>query len=93
MKRSGVSVTDATSMPIDNTSFYITNAGGVYKIHLPEVDAGKYKVAFILNPTGADEVLKVAKNHERMPQKATDFYPEMISGFTMLSLEEGEKLL
>ncbi len=58
-----------------------------------EVDNGKYKVAFILNPTLADEVLKVSKNHERMPQKATDFYPKMISGFTMLSLEEGEKIL
>lgn len=60
---------------------------------IEEVDAGKYKVAFILNPTSADQVLKVAKNHERMPQKATDFYPKMISGFTMLSLEDGEKLL
>jgi uncharacterized protein (DUF1015 family) len=58
-----------------------------------EVDKGKYKVAFILNPTLADEVLKVSKNHERMPQKATDFYPKMISGFTMLSLKEGEKIL
>ncbi|MHA1199761.1 MAG: DUF1015 domain-containing protein [Candidatus Heimdallarchaeaceae archaeon] len=58
-----------------------------------EVDKGTYQVAFILNPTSADQVLKVAKNGERMPQKATDFYPKMISGFTMLSLEEGEKLL
>jgi len=57
------------------------------------VDVEKYKVAFILNPTSADEVLRVAKNHERMPQKATDFYPKMISGFTILSLEDGEKLL
>ena len=60
---------------------------------IDEVDNGKYKVAFILNPTSAEEVLKVAKNGERMPQKATDFYPKMISGFTMLSLEEGEKIL
>lgn len=58
-----------------------------------EVDKGTYKVAFILNPTTADEVLKVSKNHERMPQKATDFYPKMVSGFTMISLEEGEKIL
>ena len=58
-----------------------------------EVDKGTYQVAFILNPTSAEQVLKVAKNGERMPQKATDFYPKMISGFTMLSLEEGEKIL
>jgi uncharacterized protein (DUF1015 family) len=58
-----------------------------------EVDAGKYQVAFILNPTSAEQVLKVAKNNERMPQKATDFYPKMISGLTMLSLEDGEKII
>jgi uncharacterized protein (DUF1015 family) len=60
---------------------------------IEKVDQGKYKVAFFLNPTKASQVLKVAKNHERMPQKSTDFYPKMISGLTMLSLEEGEKLL
>jgi uncharacterized protein (DUF1015 family) len=58
-----------------------------------DVDSGKYQVAFLLNPTSAEQVLKVAKNHERMPQKATDFYPKMISGLTMLSLEDGEKIL
>ncbi len=60
---------------------------------IEKVDQGKYKVAFFLNPTKASQVLKVAKNQERMPQKSTDFYPKMISGLTMLSLEEGEKLL
>ncbi|MCG3219864.1 MAG: DUF1015 family protein, partial [Candidatus Heimdallarchaeota archaeon] len=64
-----------------------------WKEALEDVDSGKYQVAFILNPTSADQVLKVAKNHERMPQKATDFYPKMISGLTMLSLEDGEKIL
>ncbi len=60
---------------------------------IEKVDDGKYKVAFLLNPTRAEQVLKVAKNHERMPQKSTDFYPKMISGFTMLSLEDNEKIL
>ncbi|MHA1203756.1 MAG: DUF1015 domain-containing protein [Candidatus Heimdallarchaeaceae archaeon] len=59
---------------------------------IQKVDEGKYKVAFILNPTRAKQVLAVAKNHERMPQKSTDFYPKMISGLTMMSLEDGEKL-
>ena len=59
---------------------------------IEKVDDGKYKVAFLLNPTRAEQVLKVAKNHERMPQKSTDFYPKMISGFTMLSLEDYEKI-
>ncbi|NPD89823.1 MAG: DUF1015 domain-containing protein [Asgard group archaeon] len=64
-----------------------------WKEALEDVDSGKYQVAFILNPTSAEQVLKVAKNHERMPQKATDFYPKMISGLTMLSLEDGEKII
>jgi uncharacterized protein (DUF1015 family) len=64
-----------------------------WKEALEDVDSGKYQVAFILNPTSAEQVLKIAKNHERMPQKATDFYPKMISGLTMLSLEDGEKIL
>ncbi|MHA1685810.1 MAG: DUF1015 domain-containing protein [Candidatus Heimdallarchaeaceae archaeon] len=59
---------------------------------IERVDKGEVKVAFLLNPTKAEQVLKVAKNHERMPQKTTDFYPKMISGLTMMSLEEGEKL-
>jgi len=63
-----------------------------WKESVEKVDDGKYQVAFFLNPTAAEQVLKVAKNHERMPQKATDFYPKMISGLTMLSLEDGEKL-
>ena len=64
-----------------------------WKEAVESVDNGKYQLAVILNPTSAEEVLKVAKHGERMPQKATDFYPKMISGFTMLSLEEGEKIL
>ncbi len=58
-----------------------------------KVDEGKYMVSFILNPTKAEEVLNVAKNQERMPQKSTDFYPKMISGLTMMSLEDEEKLI
>lgn len=59
---------------------------------IERVDKGEAKVAFLLNPTKPEQVLKVAKHHERMPQKSTDFYPKMISGLTMLSLEEGEKI-
>ena len=50
------------------------------------VDSGDAKVAFLMNPTGADQVLAVAKNGERMPEKSTDFYPKMVSGTTMMDL-------
>jgi len=59
---------------------------------IEKADQGKYQSVFMLNPTKAEEVLRVSKNHERMPQKSTDFYPKMVSGLTMFSVQEGEKL-
>ncbi|MEM2900864.1 MAG: DUF1015 family protein, partial [Thermoplasmata archaeon] len=59
---------------------------------IKKVDSGKAKVAFLLNATKPEQVLKVAKNHERMPEKSTDFYPKMLSGFTMMDISEGEKI-
>ena len=59
---------------------------------LENVDSGKAKVAFLLNATRPEQVLAVARNGERMPQKSTDFYPKMISGLTMMDIGPGEKL-
>ncbi len=59
---------------------------------IEKADQGKYQSVFMLNPTKAEEVLSVSKNHERMPQKSTDFYPKMVSGLTMFSVQEGERL-
>ena len=53
-----------------------------------KVDAGDARVAFLMNPTGAHQVLNVAKNGERMPEKSTDFYPKMVSGTTMMDLKD-----
>ena len=57
-----------------------------------KVDKGFAKVAFLLNPTPPEKVLEVAKHLERMPQKTTDFYPKVISGFTMMPVDENEVL-
>ncbi len=57
-----------------------------------KVDSGEAKVAFLMNPTPPEKVLEVAKNLERMPQKTTDFYPKVISGFTMMPVSEDEFL-
>ncbi len=57
-----------------------------------KVDKGIAKVAFMLNPTPPDKVLEVAKHLERMPQKTTDFYPKVISGFTLMPVDESEYL-
>jgi uncharacterized protein (DUF1015 family) len=44
------------------------------------VDKGAFKVAFFLNPTEVEQVKRIAKLGEKMPRKATYFYPKPISG-------------
>jgi uncharacterized protein (DUF1015 family) len=44
------------------------------------VDDGEFKAAFFLNPTEVAQVKKIAKIGERMPRKATYFYPKQLSG-------------
>ena len=48
-----------------------------------EVDGGKYRAAFFLNPTGVDEVEEVALSLLRMPPKSTYFYPKVMTGFVI----------
>ena len=45
------------------------------------VKSGTYQIAFLLNPTKVEEVKLVANRGERMPGKATYFYPKVSSGF------------
>ena len=44
------------------------------------VDKGPYKAAFFLNPTKVAQIKRVARIGEKMPRKATYFYPKPISG-------------
>lgn len=44
------------------------------------VDKRKFKAAFFLNPTKVAEVKRIARLGEKMPRKATYFYPKPISG-------------
>ncbi len=59
---------------------------------MEKVNEGKAAVAFLVNATKPEEVLNVAKNGERMPQKSTDFYPKVDSGFMMMDIQGGEIL-
>jgi len=59
---------------------------------IERVDEDKAEVTFLVNSTKPEQVLKVAKNGERMPEKSTDFYPKVNSGFVMMDIEPGEKL-
>ncbi len=51
------------------------------------VREGKAQVAFLLNPTRLDQMRDIAYEGNVMPQKSTDFYPKVLSGLTMYSLE------
>jgi len=73
---------------IDEDIFYVR----WIKNAVEKVDNGEVKLAFLVNPTTPETVLKIARKHERMPEKSTDFYPKMVSGFAMMDLSLGEKL-
>ncbi|RKY26269.1 MAG: DUF1015 domain-containing protein [Planctomycetota bacterium] len=53
---------------------------------LDKVKAGDYQLAFIMNPTKAEQVREVALAGERMPQKSTDFYPKLLTGLVFVKL-------
>jgi uncharacterized protein (DUF1015 family) len=55
---------------------------------LKEVEAGGAQAAFLLNPTGLRQMRDVAYGGDVMPQKSTDFYPKVLSGLMMYSLDE-----
>ncbi|MCK4325767.1 DUF1015 family protein, partial [bacterium] len=43
----------------------------------------KYQLAFFLNPTRVNQVKAIARAGERMPGKATYFYPKLLTGLVM----------
>jgi len=57
---------------------------------LDAVDNGAAQIAFLLNACDVEQVIKIATAGEVMPQKSTDFYPKLMSGITMYSVD-GER--
>lgn len=53
-----------------------------------EVRDGGAQVAFLLQPTSIEQVAGVSFGGGVMPQKSTDFYPKLLSGFTIYRLEK-----
>lgn len=51
------------------------------------VDSGVFKIAFFLNPTTVSQVKEIARLGERMPRKATYFYPKPLSGLVINKLD------
>jgi len=46
------------------------------------------QIALLLNPTRPDQVKAVTAEGERMPQKSTFFYPKLLSGLVINSLDD-----
>jgi uncharacterized protein (DUF1015 family) len=45
-------------------------------------------VAFLMNPVRMEQVRDIAFGGEVLPQKSTDFFPKLLSGLTIYSLED-----
>jgi len=52
-----------------------------------EVKKGRAQVAFLMNPARMEQVRDIAFAGDVLPQKSTDFYPKMLSGLTIYSLD------
>ena len=62
------------------------------KIAVEKVDCGEASIAFLVNPINAKTVAQIAQQHELLPEKSTDFYPKLASGFMMMDISDSEKL-
>lgn len=60
---------------------------------LRAVDEGSHRAAFILNPPRPEEILAVAQEGEKMPQKSTYFYPKLISGLVINKIDPNEEVV
>ncbi len=63
---------------------YIRDAGEA----IEAVGSGAAQVAFLMNPVRIEQMRDIAFAGGVMPQKSTDFYPKMLSGLTLYSLQE-----
>lgn len=57
-----------------------------------EVREKENSFLFILNATRIDQVTACTDDGEKMPQKSTDFYPKIVTGFAMLPVQKDETL-
>ena len=57
-----------------------------------DVEENETSYLFVLNPTRIEQVKACTKAGEKMPQKSTDFYPKIITGFAMLPISPEERL-
>jgi len=54
---------------------------------IQQVAAGEADVAFLMNPAKLEQMREIAFAGDVMPQKSTDFFPKLLSGFTVYALD------
>lgn len=54
---------------------------------LQQVGCGNADIAFLIKPVTLDQMKDISLNLEVMPQKSTDFYPKLLSGLAMYTLD------
>jgi len=59
-------------------------------LHSVQADSD-VNLVFLMNPVSIQQVREIAFAGEVLPQKSTDFYPKLLSGLTIFSLEESRK--
>jgi uncharacterized protein (DUF1015 family) len=61
------------------------------QIALEKVRAGEMQSGWFLNHTSLEEIMTVADNREKMPQKSTHFYPKPLSGLVFYNMNIAQK--
>jgi uncharacterized protein (DUF1015 family) len=54
---------------------------------LQQLGCGNADVVFLIKPVTLDQMRDISLNLEVMPQKSTDFYPKLLSGLAMYTLD------
>ena len=52
-----------------------------------QVEAGTADAAFLIKPVTLKQLREISLAHEVMPQKSTDFYPKLLSGLAIYTLD------
>ncbi len=59
---------------------------------LQALEKGDYQAAFLLNATKSADISKIVDSGETMPQKSTYFYPKLISGLVLNTIDPLEEI-
>jgi uncharacterized protein (DUF1015 family) len=62
------------------------------KTAFEKVDQGEASIAFLVNPISANTIAEIAVQHELLPEKSTDFYPKLVSGFLMMDISSDQEI-